>query len=58
MLIDDNIFFCRLYFWEGDCFELYFFVVVDIKGMRRELIVLKVIVYEIVEKFERWFFGI
>jgi len=44
---------CRLYFREGDCFELHFLAAVDIKGMRKELNALKMTAKEIVEKLDR-----
>ena len=43
----------RLYFREGDCFELHFLAAADIDGMKRELNVLKTTAQEIVEKLQR-----
>ena len=53
VLTDDNLPLCRLYFREGDCFELHFLAAADIKGMRKELTALKATAHEIVEKLER-----
>lgn len=52
-LTDDTTPLCRLYFREGDCFELHFLAIADIEDMRKELNVLKITAQEIVEKFER-----
>lgn len=52
-LTDDATPLCRLYFREGDCFELHFLATANIEGMRKELNMLKIIAQEIVETFER-----
>ena len=53
VLTDDGMPLCRLYFREGDCLELHFLAAADIKGMRKELDVLKMTAKEIVEKLQR-----
>ncbi|KAL9952290.1 hypothetical protein ACROYT_G039525 [Oculina patagonica] len=52
-LTDDTMPLCRLYFREGDCFELHFLAAADIEGMRKELNVLKITAQEIVENLQR-----
>ena len=53
MLTDDNIPLCRLYFREGDCFEVKFIAAVDIVRMTELVGVLKNFAKEIAEKFNR-----
>ena len=52
-LTDDDMTLSRLYFREGDCFEVKFLAAVDIARMTELVGVLKNFAKEIVEKFNR-----
>lgn len=52
-LTDDNMLLNRLYFREGDCFDVQFLAVADIPGISELLDVLKVAAQEIAENLQR-----
>ena len=53
LLTDNQMTLGRLYFKEGESFELQFLAVADIVGMRKLLAMLKISAQEIVEKLNR-----